>query len=66
MMINKKSSNVQNAYKKCNLISYTSKWWWLYCCCYLCLLNGINIHVVNGAYSETDDLINELDRPSEY
>ncbi|CAO1433884.1 unnamed protein product [Diamesa serratosioi] len=61
--MNKKSSNVQNAYKKCNLISYTSKWWWLYCCCYLCLLNGINIHVVNGAYSETDDLINELDRP---
>lgn len=37
--------------------------WWL-CCCSLCILNNPNGIIVNGAYSEADDLINELDRPS--
>lgn len=49
-----------------NYFTFTSKWLWLYICCYLCLLSGYNINNVNGAYSEADDLINELDRPSEY
>ena len=29
-----------------------------------CLMSGLK--VVNGAYTEADDLVNELDRPSEY
>lgn len=43
--------------RKCNAIPL----WILYCCCFL---NGLN--VVSGAFAEADDLINELDRPSEY
>lgn len=41
-----------------------SSWWWLYCCCYLCLLSNYASFAVNGAYPDTDELINELDRPS--
>uniref|UniRef100_A0A336MDA0 CSON013841 protein n=1 Tax=Culicoides sonorensis TaxID=179676 RepID=A0A336MDA0_CULSO len=49
-----------------NFTSMLRSWWWIYCCCYMCLFtshSGIN-NVVNGAYStDTDELINELDRP---
>lgn len=43
--------------KKCNLIPL-----WIFC--HFCFLNGLNVAI--AAYSEADDLINELDRPSEY
>uniref|UniRef100_A0A336M8W5 CSON013841 protein n=1 Tax=Culicoides sonorensis TaxID=179676 RepID=A0A336M8W5_CULSO len=50
-----------------NFTSMLRSWWWIYCCCYMCLFtshSGIN-NVVNGAYStDTDELINELDRPN--
>lgn len=52
-----------------NFASMIRSWWWIYCCCYMCLLShsGSNINVVNGAYSsDTDELFNELDRPSKY
>lgn len=49
-----------------NAISNLRSLWWIYCCCYLCLLSNHNSSIVNGAYSDTDELINELDRPSKY
>lgn len=45
-------------------ISVISSYWWLYCYCYLCLLSNYASFTVNGAYPDTDELINELDRPS--
>lgn len=45
-------------------ISNLCSWWWLYCCCCLCLLSNYPSFTVNGAYPDTDELINELDRPS--
>ena len=46
------------------VISNVYMWWICYCC--LCLINNSNIQIVNGAYSDTEDLINELDRPSKF
>lgn len=42
--------------------------WWLYYSCFLCLTisNNRDLTMVHAAYSEADDLINELDRPSKY
>ena len=42
--------------------------WWLYYLCFFCLIinTKCDLTMVHGSYSETDDLINELDRPSKY
>lgn len=50
------------------IISMVYSLWWIYCCCFICLLSNYNVSaVINGAYrTDTDDLINELDRPSKY
>lgn len=61
------NSHIKRSYgTRNNLASMIRSWWWIYCCCYICLLSPSgNNNVVNGAYSsDTDDLINELDRPS--
>lgn len=66
-MLQKNKKNVhKNAPKNCNIIFYALKLWWLYCYCCLCLLTELNMCFAYGTHSETDDLINELDRPSEY
>lgn len=44
--------------RKCNSIPL-----WIFCCCFL---NGLNAASGAIANIEADDLINELDRPSEY
>lgn len=67
---NNKNSNksIKRSYGIGNNLTWMIRsWWWIYCCCYICLLSSSgNINVVNGSYSsDTDDLINELDRPSE-
>jgi hypothetical protein len=48
--------------KECarNAFSVTILWIFIICG----LLNGVN--VAQGNYAEADDLLNELDRPSEY
>ena len=56
MSINTRWWNVKRR-RKCNAIPL-----WIICCC--CFLNGL--HIVSGAFTEADDLVNELDRPSEY
>ena len=55
MSINARWRNVKRR-RKCNSIL-----WIFYCCCFI---NGLNL--ADGAYAEADDLVNELDRPSEY
>lgn len=49
-----------------NLVKNVVLWW--HCLCYLCLILNIKCDqtTVHGTYSEADELINELDRPSKY
>lgn len=58
------SNSTKLSYSRGRVISNICSWWWLYCCCYLCLLSNYASFAVNGAYPDTDELINELDRPS--
>lgn len=48
--------------KECGRNAFSVTILWIYIIC--CLLNGAN--VAQGNYAEADDLLNELDRPSEY
>lgn len=53
------------SWRRINVIpSVHSSWWWLYCCYCLSLLSNYAPFAVNGAFPDTDELINELDRPS--
>lgn len=56
MSINTRWWNVKRR-RKCNSIPL-----WIICCC--CFFNGLK--PAGATYAEADDLINELDRPSEY
>lgn len=47
------------------VISNVFLWWLCYSCGWFLIINNSNDYLmVNGAYSEADDLINDLDRPS--
>jgi hypothetical protein len=54
------------AKSKNNIIFCINKKWWIYCCYFLCLINNQYSIQVDAGYSEADDLINELDRPSKW
>lgn len=46
------------------LLNVSFKWISLIFCCYFIVCSTAHASMANGAYSEADDLINDLDRPS--
>lgn len=48
------------------LLNASFRWIYIMFCCYYIVCSNANASRTNRAYSEADDLINDLDRPSKF